>query len=68
MIRVVKQSTTATLWPVPLALLGTGRYASRLRSALTWAGRCQTGNGLGIAGDEILVVAADAVEGGDRSA
>jgi len=27
---------------------------------LTWAGRCQPGNGLGIAGDEVLIVAADA--------
>ncbi len=30
-------------------------------SALTWAGRCQPGDGLGIAGDEVLIVAADAV-------
>jgi len=29
--------------------------------ALTWAGRCQPGDGLGIAGDEVLIVAADAV-------
>ena len=29
-------------------------------SALTWAGRCQPGDGLGIAGDEVLIVAADA--------
>jgi uncharacterized protein len=28
-------------------------------SALTWAGRCQPGDGLGIAGDEVLIVAAD---------
>ena len=31
-------------------------------SALTWAGRCQRGDGLGIAGNEVLIVAADAVE------
>ncbi|MEB4208814.1 DAK2 domain-containing protein [Mycobacterium sp. 94-17] len=30
-------------------------------SALTWAGRCRPGDGLGIAGDEVLIVAADAV-------
>ena len=29
-------------------------------SALTWAGHCQPGDGLGIAGDEVLIVAADA--------
>jgi uncharacterized protein len=29
-------------------------------SALTFAGRCQAGDGLGIAGDEVLIVAADA--------
>ncbi len=29
-------------------------------SALTWAGRCHPGDGLGIAGDEVLIVAADA--------
>ncbi|WP_077098231.1 DAK2 domain-containing protein [Mycobacterium terramassiliense] len=29
-------------------------------SALTWAGRCQPGDGLGIAGDEVLIVAGDA--------
>jgi DAK2 domain fusion protein YloV len=28
-------------------------------SALTWAGRCQPGDGLGIAGGEVLIVAAD---------
>jgi uncharacterized protein len=27
--------------------------------ALTWAGTCEPGNGLGIAGDEVLIVAAD---------
>jgi dihydroxyacetone kinase-like predicted kinase len=30
-------------------------------SALTWAGRCHPGDGLGIAGDEVLIVATDAV-------
>jgi uncharacterized protein len=29
-------------------------------SALTWAGRCSPGDGLGISGDEVLIVAADA--------
>ncbi len=28
-------------------------------AALTWAGACQPGNGLGIAGDEVLIVASD---------
>ena len=28
-------------------------------TALTWAGTCEPGNGLGIAGDEVLIVAAD---------
>jgi hypothetical protein len=28
---------------------------------LTWAGRCQPGDGLGIAGDEVLIVAADPI-------
>jgi dihydroxyacetone kinase-like predicted kinase len=29
-------------------------------SALTWAGRCRPGDGLGIGGGEVLIVAADA--------
>ena len=37
-------------------------------SALTWAGRCSPGDGLGISGDEVLIVAADAAGGGDRPA
>ncbi|OBH80898.1 dihydroxyacetone kinase [Mycobacterium scrofulaceum] len=43
---------------------GAARHASvriATESALTWAGRCQPGDGLGIAGDEVLIVAADAV-------
>ena len=28
-------------------------------TALTWAGTCEPGNGLGIAGDEVLIVAPD---------
>ncbi|WP_025738285.1 DAK2 domain-containing protein [Mycobacterium genavense] len=42
---------------------GSARYGSvriATESALTWAGRCQPGDGLGIAGDEVLIVAADA--------
>ncbi|BBY21663.1 DAK2 domain-containing protein [Mycobacterium stomatepiae] len=42
---------------------GSTRYGSvrvATESALTWAGRCQPGDGLGIAGDEVLIVAADA--------
>ncbi|WAJ46823.1 DAK2 domain-containing protein [Mycobacterium sp. Aquia_216] len=42
---------------------GGARYGSvriATESALTWAGRCQPGDGLGIAGDEVLIVAADA--------
>jgi DAK2 domain fusion protein YloV len=31
-------------------------------SALTWAGRCSPGDGLGIAGAEVLIVAADAAQ------
>jgi hypothetical protein len=41
---------------------GAARYGSvriATESALTWAGRCQPGDGLGIAGDEVLIVAAD---------
>ncbi len=41
---------------------GAARHASvrvATESALTWAGRCQPGDGLGIAGDEVLIVAAD---------
>jgi uncharacterized protein len=30
-------------------------------TALTWAGACEPGNGLGIAGDEVLIVAPDVV-------
>ena len=30
-------------------------------AALTWAGACEPGNGLGIAGDEVLIVAPDVV-------
>jgi uncharacterized protein len=42
---------------------GGARYGSvriATESALTWAGRCQPGDGLGIAGDEVLIVAPDA--------
>ena len=42
---------------------GAARHGSvrvATESALTWAGRCQPGDGLGIAGDEVLIVAADA--------
>ncbi|OJZ68020.1 dihydroxyacetone kinase [Mycobacterium paraffinicum] len=43
---------------------GAARHASvriATESALTWAGRCQPGDGLGIAADEVLIVAADVV-------
>ncbi|CPR12639.1 putative alanine rich protein [Mycobacterium bohemicum DSM 44277] len=43
---------------------GAARHGSvriATESALTWAGRCQPGDGLGIAGDEVLIVARDAV-------
>jgi hypothetical protein len=43
---------------------GAARHGSvriAIESALTWAGRCRPGDGLGIAGDEVLIVAADAV-------
>ncbi len=43
---------------------GAARHGSvrvAAESALTWAGRCHPGDGLGIAGDEVLIVAADAV-------
>ncbi|MEC4763170.1 DAK2 domain-containing protein [Mycobacterium sherrisii] len=39
------------------ARCGSVRVATE--SALTWAGRCQPGDGLGIAGDEVLIVADD---------
>jgi dihydroxyacetone kinase-like predicted kinase len=42
---------------------GAARHGSvriATESALTWAGRCQPGDGLGIAGGEVLIVAADA--------
>jgi uncharacterized protein len=42
---------------------GAARHGSvriATESALTWAGRCYPGDGLGIAGDEVLIVAADA--------
>ena len=42
---------------------GTARYGSvrvATESALTWAGRCQPGDGLGLAGGEVLIVAPDA--------
>ncbi|OBK48025.1 dihydroxyacetone kinase [Mycobacterium sp. 1081908.1] len=41
---------------------GAARHGSvrvATESALTWAGRCQPGDGLGIAGDEVLIVAGD---------
>jgi uncharacterized protein len=41
---------------------GAARHGSvriATESALTWAGRCQPGDGLGIAGDEVLIVATD---------
>ncbi len=43
---------------------GAARHGSvriAVESALTWAGRCKAGDGLGIAGDEVLIVADDAV-------
>lgn len=43
---------------------GAARHGSvrvATESALTWAGRCQPGDGLGIAGDEVLIVAADVI-------
>lgn len=43
---------------------GAARHGSvriATESALTWAGRCHPGDGLGIAGDEVLIVAPDAV-------
>ncbi len=42
---------------------GAARHGSvriATESALTWAGPCRPGDGLGIAGDEVLIVAADA--------
>jgi uncharacterized protein len=39
------------------AKLGSVRIATE--TALTWAGTCEPGNGLGIAGDEVLIVAPD---------
>jgi uncharacterized protein len=33
-------------------------------TALTWAGTCEPGNGLGIAGDEVLIVAPDVASAG----
>ncbi len=41
---------------------GSARHGSvriATQSALTWAGRCTPGDGLGIAGDEVLIVAPD---------
>ncbi len=46
---------------------GAARHGSvriATESALTWAGRCYPGDGLGIAGDEVLIVAADAAGAG----
>ncbi|HTX96128.1 MAG TPA: DAK2 domain-containing protein [Mycobacterium sp.] len=43
---------------------GAARHGSvriATESALTWAGRCEPGDGLGIAGDEVLIVAEDAI-------
>ncbi len=41
---------------------GSARHAAvrvATETALTWAGTCEPGNGLGVAGDEILIVAPD---------
>ena len=41
---------------------GSARHAAvrvATETALTWAGTCEPGNGLGIAGDEVLIVAPD---------
>ena len=41
---------------------GSARYGEvrvATEAALTWAGTCEPGNGLGIAGDEVLIVAPD---------
>lgn len=43
---------------------GAARHGSvriATESALTWAGRCQPGDGLGIAGEEVLIVAPDVI-------
>lgn len=36
-----------------------GSVRTATQKALTWAGTCEPGNGLGIAGDEVLIVAED---------
>ncbi|WP_407685681.1 DAK2 domain-containing protein [Mycobacterium sp. HUMS_1102779] len=44
---------------------GAARHGSvriATESALTWAGRCKPGDGLGIAGDEVLIVADDVAQ------
>ena len=38
---------------------GTARCGVATEEALTWAGTCEPGDGLGIAGDEVLIVAPD---------
>jgi DAK2 domain fusion protein YloV len=41
-----------------------GSVRRATEEALTWAGACQPGNGLGIAGDEVLIVAEDITAAG----
>ena len=59
-----RPSTTATPWPAPPRARGTARCGVATEEALTWAGTCQPGDGLGIAGDEVLIVGEDITAAG----
>ena len=52
-----RPSTTATRWPAPRRGARHGSVRVATEKALTWAGTCEPGDGLGIAGDEVLIVA-----------
>ena len=51
--------TTATRWPRAAGATRHGSVRLATEEALTWAGACQPGDGLGISGDEVLVVGRD---------
>ena len=59
-----RPSTTATPWPVPRRPPGTDRCGSPPRRRSPGPGTCKPGDGLGISGDEVLIVGEDITAAG----
>ena len=55
---------TATPWRAPRRVRRHGSVRVATEEALTWAGTCEPGDGLGIAGDEVLIVGKDLTAAG----